>query len=35
MVLFYLSQQNICAELHVIEILKQLALQLGEAGATS
>ena len=35
MVRFNLLQQNISVELHMIEMLKQFSLQLGEAGAAS
>ena len=35
MVVFYRLQQNINVELHMIKMLKQHPLQLGEAGAAS
>ena len=35
MVLFKVRKQNIAVELHIICMLKQFPLQLGEAGAAS
>ena len=35
MAVFNLCKQNVSVHLHIIKMLKQLSLQLGEAGAAS